>query len=249
MNTNWSTPKRNFLAGLNDLRKALASGMNARLIRARNEDCRHPLKVRNETKDFRNYEFMNGHAACKDSINANAAMSDFEKHLATNYVNCYGTPEAVDRYYETGILQPNNDNGIGTSHLVLVVDLVEMLHGEGQHERANMFTRQYLTPGYDSIVHLYSFYRLKRDQTQWNLRTFKRKLWVVELLGDEPKPKVPVLVHVLNVLAYPLKFVPKRRVLRMDDYRCVTYSIGSVVNGFSVEFTIPKRFSFSNDID
>ena len=75
-------------------------------------------------------------------------------------------------------------------------------------------------------------------------KEFKKKVWVVVLYYNHKKYKVPFFVHVLNVLAWPLKFVPEKSVLKMDTYKCVTYRIGDVINGFAVEFHIPKKFSF-----
>jgi len=129
--TNWSSPKTNFLSGLNLLRGALASGHNAKLERRWNQDCEYPIRE---------------------------------------------NPKAP-----------------------------------------------------------------WREQVS---KKFKHKVWVVVLYYNYPKVKIPFLVHVLNVLAYPLKFVPKRSVLQMDEYRLVSYRVGGVVNGFTVEFHIPKKFSF-----
>ena len=77
-------------------------------------------------------------------------------------------------------------------------------------------------------------------------KKFKKKLWVVVRYFNYPKVKVPFLVHVLNVLAYPLKFIPTKSVLRMPEYTNYSFRIGSVVHGFEVEFQIPKKFSFEN---
>lgn len=75
-------------------------------------------------------------------------------------------------------------------------------------------------------------------------KEFKRKVWVVVLYYNHKKYRVPFLIHVLNVLAYPLKFVPKRSVLKMDKYKIITYRIGGIQNGYSLEFGVPKKFSF-----
>jgi len=133
--TNWSSPKTNFLAGLNLLRSALASGHNAKLERRWNESCAYPIRE---------------------------------------------NPKAP-----------------------------------------------------------------WREQVS---KKFKHKVWVVVLYYNHPTYKAPLLVHVLNVLAYPLKFIPTRSVLQMDEYRLVSYRVGSVVNGWQVEFHIPKKFSFKNKI-
>jgi hypothetical protein len=89
MNTNWSSPSTNIFAGLNDLRKALAAGQNARLIRARNQDCAFPIRVRHHDTDFRNYEFQSGYVRSRNEILRDPNMTDFEKHLALNYKTYY----------------------------------------------------------------------------------------------------------------------------------------------------------------
>jgi len=128
INTNWTQPKRNMIAALNDLRSALAAGQRAKLIKINNEDCQHPIKVKN------------------------------------------------------------------------------------------------------------SIYTISR---------FKRKVWAVQLLkADDKQPRIPVLVHVLNALAYPLKFVATKSVLRMEEYKCVTFRIGAVTNGYELSIQIPKKFGF-----
>ena len=76
-------------------------------------------------------------------------------------------------------------------------------------------------------------------------KKFKHKVWVVVLYYNYPKVKVPLMVHILNFLAYPLKFIPQKSVLRMDHYTNYTFRIGSVVHGYSVEFQIPKKFKFN----
>jgi hypothetical protein len=75
-------------------------------------------------------------------------------------------------------------------------------------------------------------------------KEFKKKVWVVVLYYNHKKYRVPFFVHVLNVLAYPLRFVPERSVLQMEEYRCVTYRVGDVVNGIAIEFHLPKKFAF-----
>ena len=247
MNTNWSTPKRNIIAGINCLRKALQAGMKARLVRARNEDCEHPIKVKRDDTDFRNFEFQIGYAASRNSIAANPNMTPFQKYLALNYVTQYGTQEAVDRYYKTGLLSGDNLKGIGVSHLVNAEDLIMFLLATSQNQRAELYKRQYTNDGNgsDDVMHMYNFYRYKHG-SQWAMKQFKRKLWVVELLKEtDETPRTPVAVHVMNALLYPLKYIPRRDVLKMDEYTVVTYRVGDVGNGLSVEFHLPKKFSFN----
>jgi hypothetical protein len=243
--TNWSSPKTNMLAGINDLRKALAAGYKAKLIRARNEDCEHPIKEKNEDSDFRNYEFSSGRPSSIDRIKRDQNMSEFQKHLTLNYVNIYGSQEAMKRYYDTGVMGADNLKNMGRSHLVQVDDLIKFLRDNKEYDRANMYERQYRSPEHVNYTqHFFDFYRYKHG-SQWAVKEFKRKLWVVQLLDkNEKQPRTPIMVYVLNVIMYPLKYVPKKSVLRMPEYKLVSYRVGSVMNGFKIEFQIPKKFSF-----
>lgn len=245
MNTNWSTPKTNIFAAINELRHALAAGQNSRLIRARNEDCQHPLTQKNNIMDFRAYEFQMGYAASIASIMADDSMSDFEKELSTNYVNRYGTPEAVTRYYETRELTKDNDLGIGTSHLVHIEDYLEYLKTTKQYQRERLYRRQYYPAHQDQTQYFFDFYRLKRKHSVYTIKTFKRKLWVVELLKAEPKARIPWVISILNVVLYPFKYVPKKSVLEMDKYKVVTFRVGDVTNGLSIDIHLPKKFGFN----
>lgn len=245
MNTNWSTPKTNILAGMLDLRQALASGNNARLRRARNEDCSFPIKTKEQDTDFRNYEFSSGTLQNIDDIANDAQKSEFLKYLTLNYKTCYGAAEAAERYYKTGLLSQENFKGMGTSHLIKVSDMIAFYESIGNKSLADMFRQQYLAPEDSKETHFFDNYVYKHG-SPWAIKEFKNRLWVVELLdNDEAKAKTPVLIKILNIILYPTKFIPTKSVLRMDTYRCVTYRIGDVTNGFSVEFNIPKKFGFN----
>ena len=249
MNTNWTTPKRNFFAGLNDLRNALASGMNARLVRVRNEDCAHPIKVKNHDLDFRCYEFSIGYPTTRQKIEADSNMSDIEKELTLNYIKAFGTEEAMDTYYKAGVLSADNFKGMGRAHLVKASDYINFLKQtnykpNSNNELIHLYERQYMTEQYTGS-HFFDFFRLKKEHDYWTVKTFKRKVWAVELLTRYEPKRVPFLLKAVNAVVYLFKYVPKKSVLRMDNYKCVTFRIGAVTNGLSVEFHIPKKFSFN----
>lgn len=246
MNTNWSSPKTNIIAAMNALRGALAAGENARLVKAYNEDCAFPIKISHRHKmnqDFRAYKFSNGTLQTREEIANDISKSDFEKYLTANYKACFGTIEAKDRYYQTGLLSKDNFEGSGVCHLVKVEDMIRFFQSTGQQERADIF-KHYLQDEPDDR-HFYDNFTLINGKDAYTIKKFKRKLWVVELLKDnQPKVKIPLMVKLLNIILHPLKFIPKRSVLKMDNYKCVTYRIGDVTNGFSIEFHLPKKFSF-----
>ena len=248
MNTNWSSPKRNFFAGINELRKALAAGVNARLIRILNENCKFPIKVRNCDENYRNYKFNVGHVSTITKIVENTSMTEFQKYLSLNYKSCYGTPEAVKQYYEKGLLSTDNFKSMGVAHLVKVTDMVHFYVGLRKQELVDMYKNQYTLPDNPNEKYFFDFFELINEKSQWNIKKFKRKLWAVEIMDkdDDTKILVPTIIKILNVLLYPFKYIPKRSVLLMDEYKVIKYSIGDIINGYNVEFQIPKKFSFKN---
>jgi hypothetical protein len=152
----------------------------------------------------------------------------------------------MKKYYETGILSADNDKGMGRSHLIHVDDYIKFLENSKDFQRAKLYRRQYRAPEYvNDTSHLFDFYRYKHG-SQFAIQTFKRKLWVVKLIDKDPKVKVPLAVKFLNVVMTPLKFIPKKSVLRMDTYKVITFRIGGVTSGYSVAIQIPKKFSFNN---
>jgi hypothetical protein len=236
MNTNWSSPKTNFLAGMNELRKCLASGHNAVLVRELNENCAYPIRVKNHNLDFRCYEFYSGHPSSVAEIQAMKNLSDFEKDLSINYSAVFGTPEAIETYYNTGQLSADNFRGMGKSHIVKNSDAIKYFTETNQLDRVQYFTDE---------RYFFDFFRLKSGNDAWLIKKFKSKLWVVVML-DKSKRKVPVpfLIKIMNAVLYPIKFIPTRSILQMPEYRLVTYRIGGIIHGYSIEFQIPKKFSF-----
>jgi len=246
--THWSQPKTNLFAGILDLRQALASGYKAKLIRARNEDCSHPIRVKHPDKDFRQYKHSIGYASSVNQIKNNGNLNEFEKYLSLNYVSVFGSKKAADRYYETGICDKDNFNNTGFNHLVKVDDYIKFLEDQGEHQRADIYKKQYRAPEHvDDVQHFFDFFRYVNG-CPYSIKKFKHKLWVVQLLDDKDnndvKVKIPTIVKVLNFLMFPLKYIPRKSVLRMPEYKCVTFRIGGVTNGFAVEFQIPKKFKF-----
>lgn len=245
--TNWTSPTTNFLKACNNLRKALASGYNACLVKEYNEACMHPIHIPKEV-DFRQYESSYGTISSKKEILESKNMSEFEKHLSLNYVKCFGLQEAVDHYYTTGVLTKDNIKGMGKAHLVKVTDLIELFNEIGDVERANMYYDQYIwsAVGSDEKRHMFNFFKTDYHNL-WGIKKFKSKLWVVELHNKKAKLNIPItqniLIKILNVCLYPIKYIPRHSVLHMPEYTNHTFRIGDVVNGFAVQFQIPKKFA------
>jgi hypothetical protein len=237
--TNWSKPNKTFLGGVRTLAKALRS-YNAQLIKVDNKDCEYPIKIdllKNSNERWKDYEFSMGYVRSVNTINSDKSLSDYEKYLAINFVNLYGSREAVNHYYETGELTTENNKGVGVSHIVKREDFLNLLISTND-DRINL----YKDKG-DDYSTMFSFFKLKKSNEQ-EFNLYNKKVWVVQLLDDKTDIKIPFLVNLIWGLSYPLKFIPKRNVLKMDGYKCITYRIGGVTNGYSIELQIPKKFSF-----
>ena len=244
-NTNWSSPRRNLMAGMNDLRKALAAGCKAKLIRAHNEECDFPIYEKEADTDFRNYKHVYGTSSSINKIKENTGMSEIKKHLSLNYVRTFGDKKAAEHYYKTGELRKGALHTPGFNFLVQVDDYIKYLQENEKPSRSGLYERQYRDPEeYNHVSHFFDFFTHKHG-SPYAVKKFKKRLWVVELLKDDEKVRTPFLVHLISAIVHPLKWIPTKDVLRMGKYRCVTFRIGDVVNGFSIEFHIPKRFSFN----
>lgn len=245
MNTNWSQPKTNIFSAMLSLRKALMSGNKATLIKIFNEECAHPIRSNGKDVDldFREYTFSSGTRNSVNSIKSKA--STFCEKLSLDYICCFGTAEAIDLYYNQGILSSDNFNGIGRAHLINVDDAIKFFNESGNRNRVETYYSQYRNPDNFNKQYFFDNFRLKNDNKSNKPKHFKRKVWAVALLNDnDVKPNTPILIHVINVIMYPLKFIPNKSVLRMPDYTLYTFRIGGVVNGYNVQFQIPKKFSF-----
>jgi hypothetical protein len=255
VNTNWSTPSLSLFSAINSLRKALSSGYKAQLIRMVNEDCAYPIleDIKKLKQDFREYTGNGAYMQTREDILNNTSYSDFEKHLMLNYNTVFGTREAMLEYYQTGKLSKDNFFGAGISHLVKVSDMVEYLKANNQDgsetERIDIFTKQYLTLETSGKKQWYDNVKPINARNNRVPKKFNHKVWVVQILNEKQgKPNIPLyqrfLIKTFNMVLYPLKFIPVKSVLRMNEYSNYTFRIGDVVNGFSVEFQIPKKFKF-----
>ncbi|HLO91563.1 MAG TPA: hypothetical protein VK172_10405 [Lentimicrobium sp.] len=254
-NTNWSSPKTNLFSAINDLRKCRAYGHKARLIKMWNQDCEHPIREKDPDMNFRMYKHSIGYISSRSAIKSMTNLNDFEKQLSLNYVSCFGTPEAVEKYYSSGIVSGDNFKGMGLNHLVHIDDMLAYLNSTGKPEdkqRAQMFYDMYRDPDKENDQHFYDFYRYSAG-IPYATKKFKHKLWIVEYLSSDTEfkqPRIPVyqriILGIISGLVFPLKYIPRKSVLKMKEYKVVTFRLGSVRNGYSVDIQIPNKFSFKD---
>lgn len=160
----------------------------------RNEDCAFPLQYKEDPEkvNFRGYKFQVGYPTTYNKILADTS-SPWNQFLTLNYTSVYGTEEAMKRYYETGVLSPDNVKSAGRNHLVKVDDLIAFYQKQPanclwEHGRAASLHAQYRDPATRDMSFFFDFFT-KEHGNEWVIRKFKHKLWVVALL-DKKDPKV-----------------------------------------------------------
>ena len=245
--TTWSSPKTNIFAGINDLRKAHSSGYNAVLVKEYNQNCSYPILTKLE-QDFRQYKFSHGTVSTRKEIMNDKNLLDYSKYLSLNYVCEFAkSKEAIEHYYNNGVLSIDNIGNIGRAHLVKVTDLIDLLRKTGDNKRADMYYKQYICPSGIDTKHFFDFFTTDRENIL-GIKNIKQKLWVVELHDKNVKLNLPIhqkiLIKILNAFFYPLKYIPRKSILKMPEYTVHSFRVGSVVNGIKIEIQIPKKFSF-----
>lgn len=242
----WSSPTTNYFKALKCLVSALNSGYDAVLIKTRNENCQYPIKSKNVDTDFRNYDNSGTYMRSRKEILDDKSLTEFEKHLALNYKQCFGSPDAAKRYYETGELSEDNFRGVGLAHLVNVTDMIEFYEKSGKDvDTINSLKDIYKNHTQNNLnkKHWYGNFKYKHG-SQYSIKKMKRKVWVVRISNKTDNQTIPIQAKIFKFITKPLKYIPRKDILVMNEYKCITYRIGSIVNGISVEFHIPKKFSF-----
>jgi hypothetical protein len=228
--TNWSEATLNPFKAFSNLVSCLRSGNNAWIEKQENGKQSYPLVEDNPDLSKMKYWKCDSQLFARDWENNQQEILDDDKllpmakTLMTEYTVLYGSQEEYDAYLQTGVAK---FNGIGKQFFVKYDDLLKIRKEEGIEMDSS--TRFY--PMVSPIE------RYKRV-----LKT-KRKVYVIVMDYEDKKP-LPIWLKIINVVTYPFRFIPKQSVLRMDDYTNYTFRIGDVCNGYSVEFQIPKKFSF-----
>lgn len=228
-NTTWSQATFNpFIAFLN-LVSCLRSGHNAWIERQVNGEQSFPLTEANpDLYDINNWEVFSAHhvkdwAKEKERIEKDKKMHPMQKKLQLEYVRAFGTKEEYENYLKTGEAV---FSGIGKQYFVKYED------AEKQRIKMGYQTDEKRT----FVINVSPIPQWKRV-----VKT-NRKVYVV--CWNNEKVNVPLWLKLWNALVYPLKFIPTRSLLRMDEYTLYTFRIGDVRHGYSIQFHIPKKFSF-----
>ncbi len=60
---------------------------------------------------------------------------------------------------------------------------------------------------------------------------------------NKNRKNVPWWVKGFVLVTFPIRFIPKKDVKKMSKRTCYSFRIGSMSNGISLEFHVPKKFS------
>ena len=88
---------------------------------------------------------------------------------------------------------------------------------------------------------LYSFYKPIDGVPFWIQKELPKFQFVFHC--NKNRKNVPWWVRGFSIVTYPLRFIPKKDIRKMSKHTCYSFRIGSLKNGISLEFYIPKKFS------
>ena len=227
--TNWSEATLNPFKAIGNLISCLRDGNNAWIERQENGKQDYPLLEENPDLSKIEYwkcsmqPYSDDWETTKQEILDDPKLLPMAKTLMTEYCTMFGSQQEYDAYLQTGVAK---FGGIGKQFFVKYDDLIKQRKSEGTEMDGS-------TRFYPMVSPIERYKQVSKT---------KRKVFVI--VNDNKEARLPRWVRAINVITYPLRFIPKRSVLRMDDYTNYTFSIGAVSNGYSVEFQIPKKFSF-----
>lgn len=124
--TNWSEATTSYSAALAGLISAIEAGKNAWIEVRKNGEQDYPIMVPNPKLNHpRAWTMSYSIPRNRTVLENHKFINNTEKDLTLNYTVAFGTQEAIDRYYETGILTSDNFRGMGICHAVKIEDAIE----------------------------------------------------------------------------------------------------------------------------
>jgi len=219
--TNWTQATRNPFKAIKKLIGCLQYGYVAWIEIQENGKQDYPIYERVPLNNIDAWESSHSYGVSnweeeKQRILENKFMHPTQKDLTLNYRTVFGTEEEYKNYLKTGKIK---FSGMGKTFFVK------------NHNDNNSKFR---------------FVPYVTVKPEYKNKIKKGKVFVICYYNYNEKQKLPFWIKLFNFLTYPFKFIPVFSKLKMDTYTNYEFSVGSVRNGFSVEFKIPKKFSFKD---
>lgn len=126
VHTSWAEATTNYATALAGLISAIEAGKNAWIEIRKNGDQDFPIMIPNPALNHpKAWTMSYGTLRNEVDLLNHTYLNETEKDLTLNYTVAFGTQEAIDRYYETGILTKDNFLGVGICHAVRIEDAIE----------------------------------------------------------------------------------------------------------------------------
>lgn len=126
ISTNWCKATRNYVMALQGLISAIEAGKNAWIEIRKNGEQKYPIMVPNPALNHpREWTMSYGTLRDESKLLDHKFLNETEKDLTYNYTTAFGSQEAIDAYYETGVLTKENFLGMGICHAVKIKDAIE----------------------------------------------------------------------------------------------------------------------------
>jgi len=226
----WSQATTNIFKAIRDLIQAMKHCPDSYLAYIPNAEAGFPNKITNPLLDdpfnwTMNYGVQNPPG--EDEIYIN----DTQKDLTLNWVASFGIKRSITRYRRYGILDKGLVKGMGTCFPLRKSDFLKL--------------RTDLEPDFN----LWTTHWKPLDGIEyWVPNPKVKRVYVVTNPGelDSCRQKPSWAAILLTLTLRWTKYLPVKSVLRMPEYRNITFRWGDVTHGRSIEFHIPKVFRWSS---
>jgi len=225
-NTNWSTATTNLFKAFKDLLDCLQAGYDAHITIVKNEHAALPIQIKNPAlNDPMNWTMSYGAPAGREEIKYKKHFNDTEKDLALNWGFTFDAYVCVKGHLF-------NSKQAGKTVFVCP-------HCGSRETKQNCIPVKLKEPEKRTF---YTFWKPKDNISCWVNKPMKERVFVIAYY--EKNAVLKWWQKALITIVKPLSYIPDKSVLEMDAYRVITYRIGGVANGYSIDVQIPKKFGF-----
>ena len=124
--TSWTEATTDYVVALQSLISAVEAGKNAWIEIRKNGEQDFPIMIPNPALNHpKAWTMCYATKRNEEDLLNHRYLNETEKELTYNYTTAFGEQEAIDRYYETGVLTKENFFGVGICHAVKIKDAIE----------------------------------------------------------------------------------------------------------------------------
>ena len=215
----WNTPKKSLFKALIDFINCVSFGYECSLIRIDNEKCNPFIKRKNPIlNNINNWSSSYGTPENRKELEEKKYFNKIERELTLNYYYNFNNYLCCNGH--NFIFLPGKTRGCPKC-------------GEVNYKQSCKIKKRKKAES----VFFYTHWKPKQG-IPYYIPDNIGKVWVIKMENKK--------VNLITKILYLLKWIPRKSILNIGNCKNITFRIGSISNGYSVEIQIPKKFSFKD---